>query len=128
MQYLVLYQSNAGLFKPAMLSFSSTQLKKARQLNSAIDDFRVTLSNGKSVKPPMFYRAYSFQAVREANDYGSWFGYSISAHCPIVELPNGTEGYKTAKAFREQVDAGEIDLSRAAESEASSTPSTTDAF
>lgn len=116
-QYLVLYQNARGQFHPAMLSFTSTQLKKGRLLNSTIDGLRITVKD-KEVKPPMFYQAYSMSAIREENEKGKWFGYKIETHAALLELPNGIEAYKTAKSFRDQVAAGEVDLSKAAEAEA----------
>lgn len=94
----------------ALLSLSSTQLKKGRQWNSLIAQTKITLPDGRIIAPPMWYRVYELSAVGESNDKGSWEGYRITAVGDVTTLPNGAQVYKLGKEFHELVTAGTVNV------------------
>ncbi len=74
--YVILLSPNYGPTH-AVISMSSTQLKKSRRWNTTMVSQTVTLDDG-TVKPkPSFASAYKVKTVPESNDYGSWYGYDI---------------------------------------------------
>jgi len=60
----------------AVVSFTSTQLKKARLWLSMMKSIRLDGKNGKFT-PPMFSHIYHLGSVPEKNEKGSWFGWKI---------------------------------------------------
>ena len=68
----------------AVLSMTSTQLKKSRRWNTQI--ISRTLQVDGEVKPyPSFAFAYRLRTVTESNAKGSWFGYDISGQRPVIK-------------------------------------------
>lgn len=96
-----------GAFQPAMLSMTSTQLKKSRRWNSIMSGLRMTATrNGKTIQfnPPMFSHVYKMKTVPESNEKGSWFGWDISTVGPVTDASL----YQDAKAFYAKVAEGKV--------------------
>ena len=74
--YIILLSPTYGPTQ-AVISMTSTQLKKSRRWNTQMVSQTMTLPNG-SVKPmPSFASVYNLQTMPESNKFGSWYGYSI---------------------------------------------------
>tara|TARA_R110001592_G_scaffold85504_3_gene252778 strand:- start:413 stop:1210 length:798 start_codon:yes stop_codon:yes gene_type:complete len=98
-----------GSHEPAILSMTSSQLKKARRWNSMIQYLKVPKPDGGVFNPAMFYASYKLTTVPEENDQGSWFGWDIEcldggSGGILDSLNNGQSIYLDARSFKERVD------------------------
>lgn len=91
-----------------ILSLSSTQLKKGRNLNTILAG--QTMADPKNparrVTAPIYYTVYRLTSVPESNDSGSWMGVKIRPEMPITEHKNAQELYHQAREFKNLVQAG----------------------
>ena len=101
-------------------------MKKAKQWNTLITNWRLESKGGGTYNPPMFARAYNLTTTPESNSQGSWFGWAVKAAEVISELPHGMEIYGAAKGLREQVQSGEVKVSAQVEDAAGATESDDD--
>ena len=76
-----------GSEKQIILSLTSTQIKKSKQMMSLLSGAKI-----KGQTPPTWMNKVRITTVPESNDHGNWFGVKITA-----------EGFITSKA---QYDAG----------------------
>lgn len=102
--HFVLMQSESGAWQPALLSLSSTQIKKSKRWMSRIQGIELRTPEGKPFNPPSFSHVYKLKAVKEENSKGSWWGLEIE----LVEPVSDPELYGRAKEFNKQVAAGEV--------------------
>lgn len=93
-----------GTFQPAVITMSSTQVKKSRQWMSKMDGIKFKNSAGQLYTPPMFSHSYLVQTAAESNDQGSWFGWKIGS----AELIEDPVLFAAAKEFKRAVSAGEV--------------------
>ena len=93
-----------GAMERAVLSFSSTQLKKARKWNSVMQNLTIATPDGQKVTPPMYSHIYSVNSVAESNDKGSWSGWSIGS----PEIITNPAFYVAAKKFNIDVMKGAV--------------------
>lgn len=99
--HYVLLIKEDGSFEPALMTLSSTQLKKSRQWMSVMQGIK--MKRGESfVTAPMMSRMYRITTVPESNDKGSWFGVKIEQE-GIVTNPGL---FKAAMEFRDAVKSG----------------------
>ena len=97
--HFVLYRKvDADDWKPALITMSSSQLKKSRRWMTLMRSRRVA---GKPI--PMFGAMYHLTTVPESNDKGSWFGWGIAPGDVVMDA----ELYEQAKAFRDSLLSGE---------------------
>tara|TARA_R110000796_G_scaffold209114_1_gene325452 strand:- start:53 stop:850 length:798 start_codon:yes stop_codon:yes gene_type:complete len=113
-EYMV-YVIDGESFSPALISMSSSQLKKSRRWNSMMNRLQVPSPDGKGVmNPAMFYTAYQMTTIPEKNDEGTWFGWNVeilydAKSGGIIEnLKNGSDIYLAARDFKSKVAAGEV--------------------
>jgi len=103
----VLCETPEGDVFPAVMSFTSTQVKKIRRWNSMMGQKRLVLPDGKVLSnPPVFAFYYEVGSVPEKNDQGSWHGWHIVA----TEKPNDRvpdQMLCEALQFYRQVKSGE---------------------
>jgi len=104
--FFVLVVKEDGTFSPAMVPMSSTQIKKAKRWLSLINDTKERNAAGALFTPPMFSRMYQMFSVKESNEQGAWFGWSIGSLGKV----KSRELYEAAKAFNKQVSAGEVEV------------------
>ncbi|TXH50790.1 MAG: hypothetical protein E6Q97_19655 [Desulfurellales bacterium] len=102
--HFVLMQSESGAWQPALLSLSSTQIKKSKRWMSRIQGIELRTPEGKAFNPPSFSHVYKLKAVKEENSKGSWWGVDVE----LVEPVSDAELYLRAKEFNKQVAAGEV--------------------
>ena len=88
----------------AVISMSSTQLKKARRWNSMMMGLKVPHPNGTMVTPASFSHKYKVKTSAEKNDKGSWYGWDITMLEPVKE----TNLYQMAKTFAGSVRSNEV--------------------
>ena len=97
-QHYVLIVHEDGNCEPALISMSSTQIKKSKKWMSLMQAIR---HNGKPA--PMFSQTYKVTTVTDPpNDKGTWMGWKIehTGQVPSVDL------YNEAKSFRQMVRSG----------------------
>lgn len=96
-----------GSYSAAIVSMSSTQIKKSKRWLSRIQGVQLKDKNGRVFNPPSFSHIYKLTSVKETNDSGSWYGYDVG----MVGQVQDAELYKAAKALHEQVQKGEVQAS-----------------
>lgn len=104
--HFVLMQTEAGTWTGALLSLSSTQIKKSKRWMSLILGIEMRNAQGKPFNPPSFSHVYKLSAVKEENSKGSWWGLQVEK----VEPVGDAELYAKAKAFHNSVSAGEVEV------------------
>jgi len=95
--YIIVVQEN-GEMSPAILSMSSTQMKKSKKWMSIMQNIKMERSDGSKFTPSMFSYKYRLTTIPESNDKGSWFGWKIT----ISEKTNA-EIYNVAKKLRDDI-------------------------
>ena len=93
-----------GSASPAVLSLSSTQIKKSRQWMTRMTNISAKRADGSSFTPPMFSHIYRLTTVPESNDKGSWMGVKLELVGPVTDAAL----YTKAKGFRDAVQAGTV--------------------
>jgi hypothetical protein len=101
--YVLLIDSETGGWKEALLSLTSTQIKKSKMLMSALASVKVNGPSGMFT-PPTFANFVRATTVPESNDKGTWFGLKFEL-AGQVDRP---EIYAAAKAFHASVAKGGI--------------------
>jgi len=102
--HFVLVQSKSGAWQPALLSLSSTQIKKSKRWMSRIQGIEMRTQDGKPFNPPSFSHIYKLKPIKEENGKGAWWGIDIE----MVQPVDDAELYARAKEFNMQVAAGEV--------------------
>lgn len=102
--HFVLVQSSSGAWQPALLSLSSTQIKKSKRWMSLIQGIELRTPAGKAFNPPSFSHIYRLKSLKEENSKGSWWGLDVSVVGPVQDA----ELYARAKDFNKQVASGEV--------------------
>jgi hypothetical protein len=93
-----------GTYERALISFTSTQLKKSRRWNSQMMNLQIKLPNGQLIRPPMYSHTYCAKTVSESNDLGSWSGWDIGS--PIII--DDAVLYTQAKNFSDDIMKGSV--------------------
>jgi hypothetical protein len=102
--HFVLIVKEGGMTERALISFTSTQLKKSRRWNSQMMNLQVKLTDGRLIRPPMYSHTYDVSTISESNDLGSWSGWNISS----PQLITDTQLYTQAKEFSDDIMKGTI--------------------
>lgn len=95
-----------GSWTQALVSMSSTQIKKSKRWLSRIQGIQIKGPNGAHFTPPSFSHIYRCKSVKEQNDQGSWFGWDIDIEGQVQDA----ELYAAAKAFHANIVAGKVDI------------------
>jgi len=107
--YLLIF-TKSGELTPAIVSMSSTQLKKSRQWMSMMQGTKIKNSTtGMFETAPMYSRKYRLSTSAESNDKGSWFGYRIE----LAGVVEDSAEYAEAKSFHNAIRAGQAKVERA---------------
>jgi hypothetical protein len=104
--HFVLAQSAKGVWQPALLSLSSTQIKKSKRWMSRIQGLEVH-DHGRTYTPPSFSHSYTLSVVQEKNAKGQWHGLDITLAGPLTDAAL----YAAAKRFHDSVSAGAVTAS-----------------
>lgn len=94
--FFVLRLTDDGDALPVILSFTSTQTKKARTWLTRMQAIKATGPNGKFT-PPMYAHVWRLTSVPEQNEQGTWRGYKVDVEGPITDA----DLFRTAKEARE---------------------------
>lgn len=127
--HFVLAQSATGGFQRALISLSSTQIKKSKRWMSQIQGIEMKDAKGKTFNPASFMFMYKLSTVKEENNKGSWYGLLVELvmmqhptetveHPSVKDMrvprmvprPVGDELYLLGKAFHQNVVKGEIEI------------------
>ena len=103
-----------------LLTLSSTQIKKSKQLMSILSAAKVKTAAGL-VTPPTWMNQVRITTVLESNDQGSWYGVKFEP----AGFVSSKDVYDAGKAFHEAISAGEAKANFA---ESTDAPANTDKF
>ena len=116
-EYFVYQIDKDGGYSPAMISMSSSGIKKAKKWNSMMNRLQIPHPSGKgTLNPAMFWTAYQITTVPESNDNGSWFNWEISMRFDaksggiIQNLDAGKDIYLEAREFKKKVQSGDVNI------------------
>jgi len=101
-----------GTYAQAVISMTSTQLKKSRRWNSLMLSQKIKGPSGLFT-PPTYAMIYKLSTVSESNDRGSWFGYQIEK----VGTVEDANLYNESKAFSTAASRGDVEAKPVAETE-----------
>lgn len=87
----------------ALLSLTSTQIKKSKELMSLMAGVKVHTQTGK-VTPPTFANFVRITTVPESNDQGSWYGVKFEMQGQVVDAAV----YELGKEFHASVTKGTV--------------------
>tara|TARA_R110000824_G_scaffold40192_6_gene120720 strand:+ start:1774 stop:2580 length:807 start_codon:yes stop_codon:yes gene_type:complete len=116
-EYFIYVVAEDGSFSPAIISMSSSGIKKAKRWNSMINRLQIPHPSGKgnnTINPAMFWTAYTLTTTPEQNDMGSWFNWEIEMKFDaqsggiIQNLDQGQSIYLEAREFRKNIQNGEV--------------------
>ena len=110
--HYVMVQGKDGAWSQAVVSMTSTQLKKSRRWNSLMLSQKVNGPSG-SFTPPTYAIIYKLSTVSESNDRGSWFGYQVEREGQLEDA--GV--YNEAKSFSTAASRGEVEAKPMSEGE-----------
>ena len=110
--YVVLLSPTYGPTQ-AVISMTSTQLKKSRKWNTQMVSQTIALADGSIKAKPAFASAYTLCTRPESNKHGSWFGYEIGERrdSSAVEFQLGAAFYKAVMAGTVKAAAPEQEVS-----------------
>lgn len=108
----IIYNEETGEMERVFVSMTSTQLKKARRLNTYANTLQLARKDGKGMfNPPLFYMSYKVTTVPEKNSSGDWHGYKIEPYKSLPELITDeqdlAEVYTEVKHFAALMRSGE---------------------
>jgi len=110
--HYVLVQDKSGAWAQAVISMTSTQLKKSRRWNSLMLTQKVSGPSG-SFTPPTYAMIYKLSTVSESNDRGSWFGYQVEKAGQVEDASI----YNEAKSFSTAASRGDVEAKPVVEGE-----------
>ena len=100
--HFVIILKEDGTVEPAIISMSSTQVKKSKQWMSIMNGIQFTDKKNKLYTPPMFSHIYTLTTVPETNGDFSWMGWKIEIDS-VVKDPSLVEA---AMDFKKAVQKG----------------------
>lgn len=101
--HYVLLVTEDGAFKQALVSLTSTQIKKSKALMSMLADIKIKGTNGMYT-PATFANQIKATSVPESNDKGNWHGWKFD-HAGMVDRG---DIYAAGKAFNDTVKKGQV--------------------
>jgi len=118
--HYVMVLDKDGSYSQAVISMTSTQLKKSRRWNSLMLTQKIKGPSGMFT-PPTYSMVYKLSTVSESNDRGSWFGYQIEKVGTVEDI----NLYGEAKAFSTAAVRGDVEAKPVAELEVAKEAPTT---
>jgi hypothetical protein len=102
-----------GTPTPAVLTMTSTQIKKGKQWLMQQNLLKLKKSDGTLITPAMFASKWHVTTVPESNDKGSWMGWKFE-HAGYLG-GNADPVYVAAKEFKNSIMSGAVkaDMSKA---------------
>lgn len=106
-----------GTLTPAIMSISSSQIKKSKQWMSMMQGIKVkNPQTGMFEIAPMYSNYFVVKTTPESNDKGSWFGYKFELGGKVSDAGEFAE----AQGFAHAIKAGMTKVERKMETEAPS--------
>ena len=102
-QHYVLIREG-DVWTQAMLSMTSTQIKRSKRLMTIIGSYKLSGAGGGMFNPPSFARYFSAISEKETNEKGTWYSWLINP-IGLVEDPNV---YAEAKLFHKMMVEGKV--------------------
>jgi hypothetical protein len=111
--FYVLVLDEDGVPSPAVITMTSTQIKKSKQWLMQQNLLKLRGAAGNVYTPPMFASTWTVTTVPESNEKGSWMGWKFE-HAGYLAGP-ADPLYLAAKAFHTSIASGEtrVDMSKA---------------
>lgn len=103
--YVLLVDEASGGWQQALLSLTSTQIKKSKALMAALAAVKMRGSSGLFT-PPTFANRVKVTTLAESNDKGNWFGLRME----LIGFVEQQELYAAAKSFRDSVVKGSVEV------------------
>lgn len=103
--YVLVLDEERGFWKEALISLSSTQIKKSKMLMSALASVKLEGASG-AFTPPTFANVVRVTSVPESNDKGTWYGVRFQLEGQVSR----GDVYAAAKAFHGKVVKGAVDV------------------
>lgn len=109
--YVLLLDEENGSASPAVLTMTSTQIRKAKQWLMQQNLLKLN-AGGRSYTPPMFASKWKIDTVPESNEKGSWFGWKFT-HDGYLSGPDDPV-FVLARDFHKSVQKGDtkVDLAK----------------
>lgn len=101
--HYVLVLGEDGGWKEALLSLTSTQIKKSKMLMSALAGVKLNGANGKFT-PPTYANRVRMTTVPESNDKGSWYGVRFVLEGQVTD----PQIYEAARNLNKNVAKGRV--------------------
>lgn len=98
----LLINPQTGEIAQALLSLSSTQIKKSKQLMTLLNNVKVAGSKGK-ITPPTWVNQVRLTTIPESNEKGSWHGIKVD----LEGFIGSQELYDVGKGLHDIIAAGE---------------------
>lgn len=102
--HFVMYKTSAGGWRPALISLSSTQIKRSKRWMALIGETQATRGDGTVYTPPSFANIFVAKPVKEKNAKGEWWVMDFSRLAQVQDVIT----YTGAKALNKQVAEGAI--------------------
>lgn len=93
-----------GTPSPAVITMTSTQIKKAKQWMMQQNLLKLRKGDGSVYTPPVFASRWEISTVPESNDKGSWFGWKFD-HAGYLAGPTDPT-FTAAMEFHKSVTSG----------------------
>lgn len=104
--YVLIMDMDSGAWTEALLSLTSTQIKKSKMLMSALASVKLKNNAGQLYTPPTFANLVRVTTVGESNDKGTWFGVKFE----LAGQVDREEVYAAAKAFHTNIAKGGVQV------------------
>lgn len=105
--YILFLNPKRGVASQMVLSLSSTQIKRSKQLLALLADVKVhDAASGRSATPATFANIVRLTSIGESNEKGSWSGVVPELHGFLTDPST----YQMARAFNKLVTAGRAEV------------------
>lgn len=102
--YVIIVNADGG-YERAIISMTSTQLKKSRRWNAQMMAIQLSGSDGKKFTPPTFSHQYTMSTIQESKDSYAWSGWEIGS----PKILTDANLYQAAKKFSLDVLGGKVE-------------------
>lgn len=128
MHYGLVLDAESGEWGNVLLSLTSTQIKKSKQLMTLLSGVRRTKADGTKIAPPTWASILHMTTVPESNDQGNWFGVKVELPLDNTGKVQDKQLYQSAKEFHDQVMKGLVTANHEVDPSASGSASQGDGF
>lgn len=117
--YILVIDPDTGDTRPALLSLSSTQIKKSKTWNADISNQKASAGPGQGTYSlPSFANVYRVTTIPEQNDSGTWYGVRL-----IREGLADKQLFQTGRDFYNTVKRGNVEAKYESDHQSEAQPS-----